>query len=271
MTIVVLGGSGLIGTKLVNLLRQGCHDVVSASLSFGVNTLTGEGLAEAFEDAEVVVDVTKPRSIEDEAALEFFETSGRNIIAAEIQAGVNHHVALSVVGTERLQASGHFRGKLAQETLIRQSPVPYTILRSTQFFEFLPSIVNSETIDQTVYLSPVLFQPIAADDVAATLADITLSPPVNGMVEVAGPERVSFAQLVKRYLSETGDTRTVVTDVNARYFGAALNDSSLTPGENALLGSWSFDTWLSMYKEKINRLKQNEQTHPAVAFVYNEN
>jgi uncharacterized protein YbjT (DUF2867 family) len=271
MTIVVLGGSGLIGNRLVNLLRQGCHDVVSASLSFGVNTLTGEGLDDAFEDAEVVVDVTNSPSFEDKAVLEFFETSGRNIIAAEIRAGVSHHVALSVVGTDRLQASGYFRGKLAQEKLIRESPIPCTILRSTQFFEFLPSIANSGTVEQTIHVSPSLVQPIASDDVAATLADITLNPPVNGIVEVAGPERFNLAALVQQFLSETGDSRTVMVDAAAPYFGVVLNDQSLMPGANPRIGSWSFEAWLRMFKVKANRLKQGEQPHHTAEFAYEGN
>ena len=250
MKIVVIGASGLIGSKLVSLLRQSGQDVVEASLPSGVNTITGEGLAEALAGADVVVDVTNSPSFEDKAVLEFFETSGRNIIAAEIKAGVKHHVALSVVGTERLQESGYFRGKLAQEKLIQASPIPYTILRSTQFFEFLRGIANSATVEHTVHLSPALVQPIASDDVAAALADVTVSPPVNGMVEVAGPERISFAELVKRYLVETGDSRKVVADVNARYFGAVLNDQSLTPGANPRMGSKSFEQWLSESKQK---------------------
>ena len=250
MKIVVIGASGLIGSKLVSLLRQSGQDVVEASLPSGVNTITGEGLAEALAGADVVVDVTNSPSFEDKAVLEFFETSGRNIIAAEIKAGVKHHVALSVVGTERLQESGYFRGKLAQEKLIQASPIPYTILRSTQFFEFLRGIANSATVEHTVHLSPALVQPIASDDVAAALADVTVSPPVNGMVEVAGPERISFAELVKRYLVETGDSRKVVADVNARYFGAVLNDQSLTPGANPRMGSKSFQQWLSESKQK---------------------
>jgi len=250
MKIVVIGASGLIGSKLVSLLRQSGQDVVEASLPSGVNTITGEGLAEALAGADVVVDVTNSPSFEDKAVLEFFETSGRNIIAAEIKAGVKHHVALSVVGTERLQESGYFRGKLAQEKLIQASPIPYTILRSTQFFEFLRGIANSATVEHTVHLSPALVQPIASDDVAAALADVTVSPPVNGMVEVAGPERISFAELVKRYLVETGDSRKVVADANARYFGAVLNDQSLTPGANPRMGSKSFEQWLSESKQK---------------------
>ncbi len=245
MKITVLGGSGLIGSKLVNLLRQEGHEVVAASLASGVNTITGEGLGEALAGAQVVVDVTNSPSFEDKAVLDFFETSGRNIVAAEVKAGVKHHVALSVVGTERLQESGYFRGKMAQENLIKASPIPYTILHSTQFFEFLGGIAQSGTVGQTVHLSPALVQPIASDDVAATLAKIAVSPPVNGIIEVAGPERVSLAELVKRFLINMGDSRHVVADSSARYFGAVLNDQSLTPGANPRIGPTSFEEWFS--------------------------
>ena len=250
MKIVVLGGSGLIGSKLVALLRQEGQDVVSASHSSGLNTVTGEGLDDALAGAQVVVDVTNSPSFEDKAVLEFFEMSGRHIVAAEVKAGVKHHVALSVVGTDRLESeSGYFRAKLAQEHLIEASPMPYTILRSTQFFEFLGSIAKEGTIGQTVHVSPALVQPIAADDVAATLASIAMSPPVNGIVEVAGPERVSLADLVKRYLIKTGDSRQVQADSSARYFGVLLNDRSLTPGANPRLGSTTFEEWFSTSKQ----------------------
>ncbi len=255
MKITVLGGSGLIGSKLVNLLRQRGHEVVAASLATGLNTLTGEGLNEALAGARVVVDVTNSPSFEDQAVLSFFETSGRNIIAAEIKAGVKHHVALSVVGTERLQESGYFRGKMAQERLIKESPIPYTILHSTQFFEFLGGIAQSATDGQSVYVSSALVQPIASDDVAAALADVTLSPPLNGMVEVAGPERVRLAELVERFLVKTGDSRQVVADDNARYFGALLNDQSLTPGANPRIGSKTFEEWFSTYTPKPQAAK----------------
>lgn len=252
MRILVLGGSGLIGSKLINLLHQkGYDDVVSASPANGVNTLTGEGLDEALVGTDVVVDVTNSPSFEDKAVMEFFQTSGRNIIAAEVKAGVKHHVALSIVGTDRVPESGYLRAKVAQEKLIRESSVPYSILRSTQFFEFLGGVADSSTVDQTVYLTPALFQPIAADDVVAALADVTVNAPVNGILEVAGPERVSLAQLVKRYLSEIGDPRTVVPDVNSRYFGAVLNDRSLTPSANARIGALRFEAWLSKSKTKM--------------------
>lgn len=251
MKIVVIGGSGLIGSKLVNLLRQDEHDVVSASLANGVNTLTGEGLDEALAGAEVVVDVTNSPSFEDKAVMDFFQTSGRNIIAAEVKAGVKHHVALSIVGADRLPDSGYLRAKVAQEKLIRESPIPYSILRSTQFFEFLRGIADSATVDGMVHLSPALYQPIASDDVVAALADVVEGAPVNGIFEVAGPDRISLAQLVKRYLTEMGDTRQVVPDVNARYFGAVLNDQSLTAGANARIGAQNFETWFSASRVKM--------------------
>jgi uncharacterized protein YbjT (DUF2867 family) len=245
MNITVLGASGLIGSKLVNLLREQGHDVVAASLASGLNTITGAGLDEVLAGAQVVVDVTNSPSLDDKAVLDFFETSSRNIVAAEVKAGVKHHVALSVVGTERLQESGYFRAKIAQENLVTTSPIPYTILHSTQFFEFLGGIAKAGTLGQTVHVSPALVQPIASDDVVATLAKIAVSPPVNGIVEVAGPERVSLAELVKRFLIETGDPRLVMADANARYFGAVLNDQSLTPGANPRIGSRTFEAWFS--------------------------
>ena len=244
MKIVVIGGSGLIGTNLVNRLRRNGHDVVAASPSSGVNTITGEGLAEALAGAQIVVDVANSPSFEDRAVLEFFETSGRNLLAAEAAAGVGRHVALSVVGTDRLPESGYLRAKLAQENLIKASKIPYTILRSTQFFEFLDGIAQSATDGQTIHLSPALLQPIASDDVAAALADVTVGPPVNGTLELAGPERISLDELVRRFLSAKQDARQVVADVHARYFGTELNDRSLTPGDNARLGPTRFADWL---------------------------
>lgn len=245
MRIVVLGGSGLIGSKLVTLLHQDGQDVVSASRASGLNTITGEGLDDVLAGAQVVVDVTNSPSFEDKAVMEFFETSGRHIIAAEVKASVNYHVALSVVGADRLPENGYFRAKLAQEHLIEESPIPYTILRSTQFFEFLGDIAAEGAVGQTVHVSPAQVQPIASDDVAATLATIAVSPPVNGIVEVAGPERVSLADLVQRFLINTGDSRQVLADSNARYYGAVLNDQSLTPGANPRLGSTTFAEWFS--------------------------
>jgi uncharacterized protein YbjT (DUF2867 family) len=248
MKIVVIGGSGLIGTKVVKNLRQLGHQVVAASPSSGVNTITGEGLTEALAGAQVVVDVANSPSWEDKTVLEFFETSGRNLLAAEAAAGVGHHVALSVVGTERLLASGYFRAKMAQEKLIKASPVPYTIVRATQFFEFVGGIAQSATDGQTVRLSPALFQPIVSDDVAAALVDVVVGAPLNGMVELAGPERVPLDKLVGRFLSATQDPRQVVTDVHARYFGIELNDQSLTPGDNPRIGPTRFEDWLSRSK-----------------------
>ena len=245
MKIVVIGGTGLIGTKLVNKLRQSGHEVVAASPASGVNTITGEGLAEALAGAQVVVDVANSPSWEDKAVLEFFETSGRNLLAAEAAAGVGHHVALSVVGTDRLQESGYFRAKMAQENLIKASKIPYTIVRSTQFFEFVSGIAQSGTVGQTVHLSPALVQPIVSDDVAAAMADVTLGAPVNGTIEIAGPERVRLDELVGRFLRATQDPREVVTDVHARYFGVELNDQSLTPGDNPRIGPTRFEDWLS--------------------------
>ncbi len=245
MKIVVIGGSGLIGTKLVHTLRQLGHEVVAASPSSGVNTITGEGLAEALAGAQVVVDVANSPSFEDKAVLEFFETSGDNLLAAEEATGVGHHVALSVVDTDRLLQSGYFRAKMAQEDLIKASKVPYTIVRSTEFFEFLNGIAQSATDGQTVRLSPAFVQPVVSDDVAAALADITLGEPVNGTVELAGPERLNLDELVRRFLRAKQDPRQVVADVHARYFGAELNDQSLTPGDNPRIGPTRFEEWLS--------------------------
>jgi uncharacterized protein YbjT (DUF2867 family) len=245
MKIVVIGGSGLIGTKLVKKLRERGDEALSASPSSGVNTITGEGLAEALAGAQVVVDVSNSPSWEDKAVLEFFETSTRNVLAAEAATGVGHHIALSVVGTERLLQSGFFRAKMAQEELIQASNIPYTIVRSTQFFEFVDGIAQSATDGQTVRLSPAHIQPIVSDDVAAALAEVTLGAPVNGMIEIAGPERLGLDELVRRFLRAKHDARQVVTDVHARYFGIDVNDQSLTPGDNPRIGPTRFDDWLS--------------------------
>jgi uncharacterized protein YbjT (DUF2867 family) len=245
MKIVVIGGTVLIGTKLVNKLRQRGHEVVAASPSSGVNTITGEGLSKVLAGAQVVVDVANSPSFEDKAVLEFFEASGRNLIAAETAAGVGHHVALSVVGTERLLGGGYFRAKMAQERLIKASKIPYTIVQATQFFEFLSAIAQSATDGQTVRLPPALFQPIASEDVAAAMVDFTLGAPVNGTVEIAGPERISLAKLVQRYLSAIHDPRKVTADLQARYFGIEVNDQSLTPGSKPWIGSTNLDVWLS--------------------------
>jgi uncharacterized protein YbjT (DUF2867 family)/quercetin dioxygenase-like cupin family protein len=245
MKIVVIGGSGLIGSKLVNNLAERGHVVIAASPASGVNTLTGEGLADALQGAQVVVDVSNSPSWEDNAVLEFFETSTRNLLAAGKAAGVKHHVALSVVGTDRLLASGYFRAKLAQESLIRGSYIPYTIVRSTQFFEFSSAIAKNATEGATVRLPSALMQPIAADDVAAALADVAVGEPVNGTLEIAGPEEIQQDALIRKFLSATGDARKVVTDVHARYYGLEVNDQSLVPGPDPRLGSISFAQWLS--------------------------
>ena len=245
MKIVVIGGTGLIGTKLVNNLRQRGQEVVAASPSSGVNTLTSEGLAEALEGAQVVVDVANSPSWEDNAVLHFFETSGRNLLSAEAAAGVRHHVALSVVGTDRLLMSGYFRAKMAQENLIKASGIPFTIVRSTQFFEFVKGIAQTATEGQTVRLPSALMQPIASDDVAAALADAAIAEPLNDTVEVAGPESIRMDEFVRRFLSANGDPRKVITDVHALYYGIEVNDKSLIPGDNPRLGSTHFEDWLS--------------------------
>ena len=251
MKIVVIGGTGLIGSKVVNILRQRGHEVVAASPSTGVNTLTGEGLAEALAGAQVVVDVANSPSFEDKPALEFFETSGRNLLAAEKAAGVKHHVALSVVGTDRLlgsgpgSLSGYFRAKMAQENLIKSSGIPFTIVHATQFFEFAKNIAQSAADDLTVRLSSVLMQPIASVDVAAAVADVAVGQPVNGMIEVAGPDQIRQDELVRQYLSATGDPRKVITDDKPLYYGIQVNDQSLVPGDNPRLGTTRFEEWLS--------------------------
>ena len=227
------------------------HEVVAASPSSGVNTVTGEGLAQALAGAQVVVDVANAPSWEDNAVLEFFETSGRNLLAAEAAAGVGHHVALSVVGTDRLLASGYFRAKLAQEKLIKASPIPYTIVRATQFFEFVGGIAQSATEGQTVRLPPALMQPIAADDVAAVMADVALAKPLNGTVDLAGPEPIRQDDLVRQFLNATGDARTVVTDPQALYYGIAVDDRSLMPDDKPRLGSIRFADWLAKHGAQV--------------------
>jgi uncharacterized protein YbjT (DUF2867 family) len=246
MKIVVIGGTGLVGTKLVNNLRERGHEVVAASPSSGVNTFTGEGLAEALTGAQVVVDVANAPQWDDKAVLEFFETAGRNLLAAEAAAGVRHHVALSIVGADRLPASGYLRAKVAQENLIKASKVPFTIVRSTQFFEFVKGIAQSATEGQMVRLSPGMMQPIAANDVAAALTDVAVGEPVNGTVEIAGPEPIRMDEFVRRFLSATGDARKATTDVHARYFGAELDDQSLVPGPGSSprLGPTHYEDWL---------------------------
>jgi uncharacterized protein YbjT (DUF2867 family) len=245
MKIVVIGGSGLIGSKTVSRLRRKGHEVVAASPASGVNTITREGLADALEDAHVVIDVANSPSFEDGPAMEFFQTSGRNLLAAEAAAGVGHHLALSVVGTDRLQDNGYFRAKLAQEEIIKASGTPYTIVRSTQFFEFAGGIAHSAAAGGAIALSPALVQPIASDNVADAMADAALASPVNGTIEIAGPERIPLDEFVSRFLKAVHDTRTVTADVRARYFGAKLDDRSLTPAGDARLGLIRFDDWLS--------------------------
>jgi uncharacterized protein YbjT (DUF2867 family) len=243
MKIVVIGGTGLIGSKVVSNLRQNGHEVIAAAPNTGVNTITGEGLAEALAGARVVIDVANSPSFADDAVMAFFKTSGKNLLAAEAEAGVRHHVALSVVGTDRVPDSGYLRAKLAQEELIKASGIPYTIVRSTQFFEFLDGIANSSMENGEVRVSPAHVQPVASDDVAALVAKVATMAPMNGMVELAGPERVSLDDIVRRYLQAKGDPRSVAADVHARYFGARLNDRSLTPGDNPHIGATTFDTW----------------------------
>ncbi|WGK92821.1 SDR family oxidoreductase [Pseudomonas migulae] len=245
MKIVVIGGTGLIGSKLVNNLRERGHDVLAAAPSTGINSITREGLAEAMDGADIVVDVANAPSWEDQAVLDFFETSSRNLLAAEAAAGVRHHVALSIVGSERLPENGYFRAKVAQENLIKASGIPYTILRATQFFEFVGGIAQSAAVGEEICLSPALIQPMASDDVVAALTEVTLQTPVNGTLEVAGPEAMPMDELVRRFLRATGDTRKVVPDVHARYFGAVLDDQSLTPGKHPRLGAIRFEDWLA--------------------------
>jgi uncharacterized protein YbjT (DUF2867 family) len=243
--IVIIGGTGLIGSKTVERLRQKGHEVIAASPNTGVNTITGEGLAEALAGTDVVLDLANSPSFADKDVMAFFETSGHNLLAAEKAAGVKHHVALSVVGTERLQESGYFRAKLVQEKLIRASGIAYTIVHSTQFMEFLGGIVQSGTVDDTVHLSPAYVQPIASDDVADAMADVALAAPVNGIIEIAGPQRFRLNDLVGRYLQAINDGRKVTADPEARYFGARLDDGSLVPNGGARLGRITFDDWFT--------------------------
>jgi uncharacterized protein YbjT (DUF2867 family) len=246
MKIVVIGGTGLIGSKLVALLRQRGQEVLAASPDSGVNTLTGEGLPEALAGAQVVVDLANSPSFEDAAVLKFFQTTSRNLLAAEAAAGVKHHLALSIVGTDRLPDSGYLRAKMAQESLIKASGIPYTILRSTQFFEFMGRVADSFSDGKIVRAPPAYVQPIFSDDVVATLADLVLGPPANDTLEVAGPEKIRFDELIRRVLSNNKDAREVTTDVHARYFGTELDDQSLVPAGHApRLGSTRFESWLT--------------------------
>jgi uncharacterized protein YbjT (DUF2867 family) len=244
MKIVVIGGTGLIGSKVVANLKQKGHEALAAAPNTGVNTITGEGLKEAMAGTQVVIDLANSPSFEDEAVLEFFETSGRNLLAAEAAAGgIRHHVALSIIGIDRSD-NGYFRAKLAQEKLIKTSGIPYTIIRSTQFLEFLRAIAASSADGNIVRISPGLFQPIAAEDVAAIVADVALAAPRNGIVEIAGPERAPFNEIVARYLKAVGDPREVVSDPEARYFGSRVEEHSLVPLGEARLGQIGFDEWL---------------------------
>jgi uncharacterized protein YbjT (DUF2867 family) len=244
MKLVIVGGTGLIGSKLVTRLRQRGHEAVAAAPNTGVNTLTGDGLADALRGASVVVDVSNSPSFEDAAVMNFFTTSTRNLLAYGAKAGVTHHVALSVVGTERLQESGYFRAKIAQESLIKESSIPYSIVHATQFYEFVKSIADAATIDNTVRLAPVLIQPMAADDVAEALSQIVVGAPVNGTVEIAGPERFRLDELIRKGLSARNDPRAVVSDEHARYFGAELGELTLVPGDAPRLGAVRFEDWL---------------------------
>ena len=245
MKIVVIGGNRLIGRKLVNRLRASGNDAVAASPASGVDVLTGAGLAEVLKGAQVVVDVTNSPSFEDAAVLNFFQTSARNLLPAEAAAGVGHHVALSVVGADRLPESGYMRAKIAQEKAIKAATVPYTIVRATQFFEFVGGIADANTEGKTVRLPPALMQPIAADDVAAALADISVDRPLNGTIELAGPEAIRMDELARRFLSAKRDPRQVSTDVHARYFGTEVDDRSLTPGKDTRIAPTRFEDWLS--------------------------
>ena len=250
MKIVVIGGTGLIGSKLVEDLRTHGHEVVPASPNTGVNTLTGEGLIEALAGADVVVDVSNAPSWEDTAVLEFFETSTRNTLDAEAATGVGHHVALSIVGTDRIAESGYMKAKVAQEKLIENSSIPYTIVRATQFFEFGVRIADEATDGDTVRVPPVLIQPMAADDVAAALCTVTLAAPLNSIVEIGGPEPLQFEDFVRQGLRAVGDLRLVVTDPEARYFGARLSERTLVPGDDARLGVIGFGDWLSQHAQR---------------------
>ena len=244
MKIVVIGGTSLIGSKLVSILRMRGHEAIAASPASGVNTITGDGLAQVLAGTDVVVDVANSPSFEDQAVMEFFQTSGRNLLTAAAVAGVRHHVALSVVGTDRLAESGYFRAKMAQEELIRKSGLPFTIVHATQFFEFLGGIAEAGFDGQAVRLPTALMQPIGSDDVAAAMADFALAGPINGIVEIAGPERGSMSELVQRYLKGIKDVRPIVADLHARYFGAELTVLALVPRDQARLGAITLDRWL---------------------------
>jgi uncharacterized protein YbjT (DUF2867 family) len=250
MKIVVIGGSGLIGTKVVADLRQRGHQVIAASPSTGINTITGEGLAEAMKDTEIVIDLANSPSFEERAVMEFFQTAGRNLLGAEISAGVKHHVALSIVGTDIMQNIPYMRAKKAQEDLIRKSGVPFTIVRSTQFLEFLGGIANQATQGNEVHLSNVQFQPIAADDVAALVAKYALEAPVNGVTEIAGPERFEMYAIVEKYLKRMNDPRKVVSNGRPEYFGGEVTHAALVPAGKAALGAINFEKWMNGQAQK---------------------
>ena len=249
MKIVVIGGTGLIGTKVVAKLRANGHHVTAASPNTGINTLTGEGLAEALTNTDVVVDLANSPSFEDKAVLEFFQTAGQNLLSAEMNAGVKHHLALSIVGVDLMQDSGYMRAKKVQEDLIRQSGVPYTIIRSTQFLEFLAGIANQATEGNTVHISDVQFQPIAAEDVATFVAEVALEAPINGVTEIAGPGRFTMPEMVIRFLQVTNDPRQVVPNTHGRYYGAQISNTSLVPAGQARLGTITFEKWLADQKQ----------------------
>lgn len=253
MKIVAIGGTGLIGSKLVKKLREQGHEAVAAAPNTGVNTITGEGLAEALNGASVVVDVSNSPDWEDSAVLKFFETSTRNLLTYEERAKVKHHVALSVVGTDRLSESGYFRAKIAQEKLIREGSIPYTIVHATQFFEFLKGLADISMVGDKVHLPPVLFQPMAAEDVAAGVARVAVGPPVNGIVEIGGPEQFRVDELVRRRLASLNDPREVIADPDARYAGAKLSERTLVPGDSAQLGRTRFETWLTQPAAQVPR------------------
>ena len=254
MKIVVIGGTGLIGSKLVNKLREHGHEAVAAAPNTGVNTLTGEGLAEVLKAASVVVDVSNSPNWEDAAVLNFFETSTRNLLSYEAAAGVKHHVALSVVGTDRMSESGYMRAKIAQEKLIEGSSMPYSIVHATQFFEFLKGLADISMLDGKVHLPHVLFQPMSADDVATAVGRVAVEPPVNGTVEIGGPEQFRVDELVRRRLTSLKDPREVVADPNALYSGAKLNEKTLVPGSNARLGQTRFETWLTQPAAQVAKV-----------------
>jgi uncharacterized protein YbjT (DUF2867 family) len=251
MKIVVVGGTGLIGSKLIKKLRDKGHEAITASPSTGVNTLTGEGLAGALVGAHAVVDVANAPSFEDKAVLQFFETSTRNLLKAEQAAGIHHHVALSVVGTDLLTESGYFRAKLAQENLIKSSAIPYTIVRATQFFEFLSGIIQESTVGQTVRLPNAFIQPIASDDVAEALFQVVLEKPKNDIYEIAGPKCFRFSEIIEEYLQATNDPRKTISEMDARYFGTKLDENTLIPQRNAYLGSITFENWFKTQQHPV--------------------